>query len=89
MIHAAIDWDWQMPAVTLVALFCAGGIVVAVKDDRAERLRLASPWRVGRRHCRYRPRVGAFVGLRGNQEIAGSQNAAAASNWSASAQRGP
>ncbi len=55
LIHAAVDWDWQMPAVTLVALFCAGAIVVAVKDDRADRLRIASRWRVGRRHCRCRP----------------------------------
>jgi O-Antigen ligase len=28
-IHASIDWDWQMPAVTLPALILAGGLVAA------------------------------------------------------------
>ena len=85
LIHAAVDWDWQMPAVTLVALFCAGAIVVAVKDDRADRLRIASRWRVGVVIVVAALGLGAFVGLRGNQELSGSRNAAAASNWSASA----
>jgi hypothetical protein len=27
--HAGLDWDWEMPAVTLVALLLAAGVVVA------------------------------------------------------------
>jgi len=23
-LHAGLDWDWEMPAVTLIALACAG-----------------------------------------------------------------
>jgi O-antigen ligase len=23
-VHAAIDWDWEMPALTLIAVACAG-----------------------------------------------------------------
>jgi O-antigen ligase len=30
--HAAIDWDWQMPALTLVALVLAGYLVAAVES---------------------------------------------------------
>jgi hypothetical protein len=27
LLHASIDWDWQMPAVTLPALVLAGGLL--------------------------------------------------------------
>jgi glycerol uptake facilitator-like aquaporin len=30
--HCAIDWDWQMPALTLVALVLAG-LLVSIADD--------------------------------------------------------
>ena len=85
LIHAAVDWDWQMPAVTLVALFCAGAIVVSVKDDRSERLRMTPRWRVLAAVVVVGLAMAAFVGLRGNQELAASRDAAAASNWAASA----
>jgi hypothetical protein len=28
-VHAAIDWDWEMPALTLVAIACAGALLSA------------------------------------------------------------
>jgi hypothetical protein len=27
-VHASIDWDWQLPAVTLPAIVLAGALVV-------------------------------------------------------------
>jgi O-Antigen ligase len=36
LAHAPLDWDWQMPALTLVALVLVGA-VVAVAEDRGER----------------------------------------------------
>ncbi len=36
--HAAFDWDWEMPVVTLPALFCAAALVLM--DERAARVRL-------------------------------------------------
>jgi hypothetical protein len=34
--HAAIDWDWEMPAVTIPALVLAGLLMVlAEPEDRA------------------------------------------------------
>jgi hypothetical protein len=36
LTHAPLDWDWQMPAVTLVAIALAGAL-----------LALASPERIG------------------------------------------
>ena len=33
--HAAIDWDWELPAVTLAALFCGCAVVIAARKDVA------------------------------------------------------
>jgi hypothetical protein len=35
-LHASIDWDWEMPAVTIPALVLAGLLMVlAEPEDRA------------------------------------------------------
>ena len=34
LAHAAIDWDWQIPAVTLAALACGGVVLVAARPER-------------------------------------------------------
>jgi hypothetical protein len=35
LLHAAIDWDWEMPAVTLPALVMAGGLVAGAELSRS------------------------------------------------------
>jgi hypothetical protein len=40
--HAPLDWDWQMPAVTLVAVVLAGA-VLALADDGRGSVGLAQP----------------------------------------------
>jgi O-antigen ligase len=32
LLHASIDWDWQLPAVTLPALIAAGALVAAAEQ---------------------------------------------------------
>ena len=32
LIHAPLDWDWQMPAVTLLAMVLAGAVIVLAGD---------------------------------------------------------
>jgi O-antigen ligase len=32
LLHAGIDWDWEMPAVTLSGLFCGGSLVVGARS---------------------------------------------------------
>jgi hypothetical protein len=32
-VHAAVDWDWEMPALTLVAVALAGMLLAAAEDD--------------------------------------------------------
>ncbi len=33
LVHATIDWDWEMPAVTLPALVLAGALVAASEEE--------------------------------------------------------
>ncbi len=37
LAHAAVDWDWQMPAVTLFALFTAAVLVAAARGRQPRR----------------------------------------------------
>jgi O-antigen ligase/polysaccharide polymerase Wzy-like membrane protein/tetratricopeptide repeat protein len=34
LLHAAADWDWELPAITLTALFCGIGVLAAGRSDR-------------------------------------------------------
>jgi O-antigen ligase len=34
VVHAALDWDWEMPAVTLAAVVCGGALLVANRGRR-------------------------------------------------------
>jgi len=43
LAHVALDWDWQIPAVTLVGVSCAAGLLVVARPEDAER---APPTRV-------------------------------------------
>jgi O-Antigen ligase len=71
--HAAVDWDWQMPAVTLAALFIGAALLVAARrpaaramKPRARLLVLAGVLALA---------AFSFVGLRGNQAIAAAEHA--------------
>ena len=44
LAHAAVDWDWELPALTLFALLCAVGLMVA-RDDRGLTRPAPAPWR--------------------------------------------
>ncbi len=35
MTHSLLDWDWEMPAVTLMAIVCAGSLVAAAERGAA------------------------------------------------------
>ena len=34
LLHAGVDWDWEVPAVTLAGLFCGAGVAVAAGHRR-------------------------------------------------------
>jgi tetratricopeptide (TPR) repeat protein len=84
LLHAAIDWDWQLPAVTLAALACGAALLVAARgltQPRALTMRIRVPL-VAVTLLLF---VAALVGLRGNLALAASNKAADQLNWNKSA----
>ena len=79
--HAAVDWDWQLPAATLAALFTGAALLAAARPAASASLQtrgrlvvLASLLALA---------VFAFVGLRGNQAVAAAEHAARGGNRAA------
>ena len=46
LVHAGLDWDWEMPAVTLVGLLCGIGVLVSMRRD-ANQVRVGARARGG------------------------------------------
>ena len=77
LAHAGVDWDWEMPAVTVPALLCGLAILVAGRRDGKARP-LTQPGRVGALLVVLAFSTFAFVALVGNSALA----AAEAAVWS-------
>ena len=76
LAHCIVDWDWQVPAVTLVALFAAAAIVVAARGEEARSVPLlGGRVRVAIGALAGVAAVVAFVGLIGNIAIAKTEDA--------------
>ena len=74
LLHAGIDWDWEMPAVTLSALFCGLALMAAARREGEPRvLRPGMRWAA----LATTAALGAFVllGLLGNSAISASSKA--------------
>jgi hypothetical protein len=84
VVHAAVDWDWEMPAVTLAGLLCGVAILVVARPN-AGGLVMSRRLRVAAVSATVALATFAFVALMGNLAIAASNNAATDSNWSSSA----
>ena len=41
LVHAAVDWDWELPAVTLCGLLCGCSLLVATRRSDAPEVRLS------------------------------------------------
>jgi cytochrome c-type biogenesis protein CcmH/NrfG len=70
LLHAAIDWDWELPVVAVPALLCAAAVLAAAGDEE-------EPWLTGRRRsvalALVAPVVAiALVGHVGNRAAAAS-----------------
>jgi cytochrome c-type biogenesis protein CcmH/NrfG len=84
LVHAGIDWDWELPVLTILALLCAAVMLAAAR--REEPLLQLGTWARG-------AAVGGalavaavfFVTLVGNTAIANSDDAADDANWTKAA----
>lgn len=75
LVHAAVDWDWQMPAVTLLALFAGAAIVTAARPRDPERRPLGRPARIALAAGAGLAAAAAFVGLIGSLALARADDA--------------
>ncbi len=78
LAHAAQDWDWEVPAVTIAALACGAAALVPPKDARSPRWLAIVPLVL----CALA--IGAYIG---NRVLAEAQVAADRSDYAASAKR--
>jgi O-Antigen ligase len=76
--HAFVDWDWELPAVTLTGLFCGGALLLAARGRDVELGRSA---RRGAVAAALVVSAAAFVVAVGNSALASSDDAIAAGNW--------
>lgn len=80
LIHAGIDWDWELPAITVAALVCAAVLLVSARREET----VLDPGPVARGSgvaAALLLVVVAFVSLTGNSAIAASDRAAEDGNW--------
>ena len=78
-VHAGFDWDWEMPAVTGLALVGASAIVLSARDGTGGPL--SNRWRAGLVAATLAVGAVAFVGGIGNEAIASSSDAAARGDY--------
>jgi hypothetical protein len=81
LVHAGLDWDWEMPAVTATALVLGCTLVVAARRERVERHRPAA-LAAAAAACALASlaAIGASIG---NNALAGASRAAARGDWPA------
>jgi O-antigen ligase len=80
LLHAGIDWDWEMPAVTLLGLFCGAAMLLAARS-RSAPVHLPPFARGVAVAAAVVLAAFAFVGLLGNRALSAA-NAAADSRQS-------
>jgi hypothetical protein len=84
LVHAGIDWDWELPALTVLALVCGTAMLAAARRD--EPLLRLGTWARGVAVAATLTLAAViFVTLVGNIAIADSDAAAGDENWSTAA----
>jgi hypothetical protein len=82
LLHAGVDWDWEMVAVTITALLCGTAALVRSRSD--SEVPISRRWRFGLVGI---PLVLAgigFVGVNGNGALADAHDHANQRQWAAS-----
>jgi Flp pilus assembly protein TadD len=84
-IHAAVDWDWELTAVTSAGLLCGIACVIAARREGEEARSLSFRMRAIALTATVALAAVAFVGLVGNLAASESANAARDGNWQVAA----
>ena len=70
LFHVGVDWDWELPSVTLFALACGVALIAAARDDPAARSTAGPRARAAGLAACAAIAVFAIVGLFGNRALA-------------------
>jgi O-Antigen ligase len=84
LVHAGVDWDWELPAVTLAGLFCGAAILLAGKRD-AHSGAISPALRWGGVTATVAVAAFAAIGLIGNSALGASDSARKSGNWARAA----
>jgi hypothetical protein len=79
LAHAALDWDWEIPAVTLSGLLCAAALLVAARTGST--VRFSRPLRIGALAVLVPLIALTFVGHVGNNALERSFEATARDDY--------
>jgi MFS family permease len=79
VVHAGVDWDWELPAVTVAGVAC--GVVLISAAGRGDEAPLASPLRWAALGTALALTPVAFVGLVGASALSASEEAAEKGRW--------
>ncbi len=80
VLHAAVDWDWEVPAVMLTGLLCGVALLAAARPERPPRP-IALQVRMAGVAATAALAALAFVGLVGNVALASNARAARQGDW--------
>jgi tetratricopeptide (TPR) repeat protein len=83
LVHAIVDWDWELAGVTLAALACGWACVLAERDDDAPARELSLAARAASGVALAAVSAVALVGLLGNSALESSDAAMRAGRWQA------
>jgi O-antigen ligase len=78
VVHASVDWDWEMPVVTVAALFSGTALLAAAPGDRRPLGREAR-LSLGATVAAFA--TAALIGLIGNSAVSASEDAARDGDW--------
>jgi hypothetical protein len=82
LVHAGVDWDWEMLAVTITALLCGTAALVRSRSD--SEVPIPRTWRFGLVSLPLVLAAIGFVGVQGNGALADARDDANTQRWAAS-----
>jgi hypothetical protein len=85
LVHQIVDWDWELPGVTLVGLFVGAALLVAARSSQAVNVGRWVRW--GSVALLLAIGAFSFVGLLGNRYLSQSTVALSAGKYSEAAAR--
>jgi tetratricopeptide (TPR) repeat protein len=81
VVHAGVDWDWEVPAVTLVGLVCGGVLLICARGRSSAPLAIGLPARAAVVCALVAICAFSAIGLVGNRALGRAEAAADAGRW--------